>query len=161
MVLIAPSVDGAMFGFGVMCYSNGVRRMRVFRRAYHQTSCPHARGIFPITHRADAAASRHARPRLGLAPPAISRGGRAGSGSARSLLGPYSSSGGVRLRPIGEPGSRPRRGRTKDVRRSAFRANTDRGSGLPLRRSVGARGYDGGVRCRGHGLESAERVGAG
>ena len=33
MVLIAPSVDGAMFGFGVMCYSNGVRRMRIFRRA--------------------------------------------------------------------------------------------------------------------------------
>lgn len=31
MVLIARSVDGAMFGFGVMCYSNGVRRMRVLR----------------------------------------------------------------------------------------------------------------------------------
>jgi len=43
MVLIAPSVDGAMFGFGVMCYSNGVRRMRIFRRAQHQSNARRCR----------------------------------------------------------------------------------------------------------------------
>jgi hypothetical protein len=32
MVLIAPEVDGAMFGFGIMVYSNGVRKMRLMRR---------------------------------------------------------------------------------------------------------------------------------
>jgi hypothetical protein len=40
MVLLSPSMDGAMFGFGVMCYSNGVRRMRIFRRARCTTSKP-------------------------------------------------------------------------------------------------------------------------
>ena len=43
MVLLSPSMDGAMFGFGVMCYSNGVRRMRIFRRAQHQSNARRCR----------------------------------------------------------------------------------------------------------------------
>lgn len=34
MVFLSPELDGAMFGFGVMCYSNSVRRLRMMRRKF-------------------------------------------------------------------------------------------------------------------------------
>ena len=40
MVFFSPELDGAMFGFGVMCYSNSVRRLRIMRRKFLQ---PHRR----------------------------------------------------------------------------------------------------------------------
>ena len=33
MVVFSPRIDGAGFGLGIMCYSNAVRRLRMFRRA--------------------------------------------------------------------------------------------------------------------------------
>ena len=43
MVLFAPEIDGAMFGFGLMIYSNGVRKMRLMRRTPCQRSLKSAR----------------------------------------------------------------------------------------------------------------------
>ena len=48
MVFFTPELDGAMFGFSVMCYSNSVRRLRMMRRACAHTSRTAARGRRPL-----------------------------------------------------------------------------------------------------------------
>ncbi len=44
MVFLTPELDGAMFGFGVMCYSNSVRRLRMMRRTSMGTQWEEWRG---------------------------------------------------------------------------------------------------------------------
>ena len=66
MVFLSPELDGAMFGFGVMCYSNSVRRLRMMRRKFLHP--PHRRGaagkesaacVGCVFHRRPVGARRH------------------------------------------------------------------------------------------------------
>ena len=38
-MFFSAEINGAMFGFGVMCYSNSIRKMRMMRRKPQHALC--------------------------------------------------------------------------------------------------------------------------